>query len=312
MSTIKIVVLAPDFEFTSEWRESIIAVVPDIELFREEDAENSTIDVALVYNPPLNKLSQYTNLKAIISLSAGVDGLLCDPSLPNVPVVRLVNTEISDMMREYVVYYVLRLHRSFNKYEQQQEKRIWKWLPHSISTKEINVTVLGMGKIGYQCALSLKKLGFNVSGWCRTAKEIENIPSFTGFDGLNKLLKKTHILVCALPLTDKTRGILSNELFSALPKGSSIINIGRGGCLNENDLLIALGNGQISNAVLDVFEIEPLPISSPLWKHPSVTVTPHIAGDVSPLSTAKEILNVVNSLRQSQPLPNTINIELGY
>ena len=312
MSAMNIVVIAPDFEFTNEWRESIKAVVPNVEVYNEDDANRHAIDIALVYNPPPGKLLQYPNLKAVITLSAGVDGLLSDSLLPNVPIVRLVSIEISYMMREYVVYHTLRLHRDFKKYEQQQEKKLWQWLPSSVSTRERKVTVLGVGKIGYQCALALHYLGFDVSGWCRTAKDFKIFQCFSGLDSLNKLLAKTKILVCILPLTSKTRGILSKDIFNRLPKGASIINISRGGCLNEDDLLNALNNGHLSNAVLDVFEVEPLPSSNPLWVHPSVTVTPHIAGDVSPLSTANEILNVVNSLRQNQPLANTINIELGY
>lgn len=309
---MNIVVIAPDFEFTNEWLESIKAVVPNVEVYQEDDANKHSIDIALVYNPPSGKLFQYPNLKAIITLSAGVDGLLSDSLLPNVPIVRLVSTEMSDMMREYVVYHTLRLHRDFKKYEQQQEIKMWQWLPPSISTRERKVTVLGIGKIGYQCALALYNLGFDVSGWCRIAKNFENIQCFSGLDSLNRLLAKTQILVCVLPLTSKTKGILSKEIFNKLPIGASIINISRGGCLNEEDLMNALNDGHLANAVLDVFELEPLPSSNPLWIHPNVTVTPHIAGDVSPLSTAKEILNVINSIRQNQPLANTINVELGY
>lgn len=309
---MNIVVIAPDFEFTNEWRDSIKAVVPNVEVYNEAETNKHNIDIALVYNPPFRNLSQYPNLKVIITLSAGVDGLLSDPLLPNVPIVRLVSAEISDMMREYVVYHTLRLHRDFKRYEKQQEKKLWRWLPSTVSSRERKVTVLGMGKIGYQCALALHNLGFDVSGWCRTAKDFENIQCFSGIDSLYKLLSKTQILVCVLPLTSKTKCILSKEVFNKLPKGASIINISRGGCLNEVDLINSLNDGHLSNAVLDVFELEPLPSSSPIWIHPSVTVTPHIAGDVSPLSTAKEILNVVNSLRQNLPLANTINIELGY
>ena len=312
MSVMNIVVIASDFQFTTEWCESIKEIVPNVELYSQENANTDNIDIALVYNPPSGKLLQYPNLKVIITLSAGVDGLLSDPLLPNVPIVRLVSTEISDMMREYVVYHTLRLHREFKKYEQQQENKIWRWLPASVSTREKKVTVMGMGRIGYECSLALHNLGFDVSGWCRTPKDFKNIQCFSGLSSLNKLLAKTQILVCVLPLTSSTRNILSESFFNKLPKGASIINISRGGCLNEDDLLNALNDGHLANAVLDVFDLEPLPSLNPLWVHPSVTVTPHIAGDVSPLSTAKEILNVVNSLRENQPLANTINVELGY
>jgi glyoxylate/hydroxypyruvate reductase A len=309
---MNIVVIASDFDFTNEWRETIKVIVPNVEVYSEDYVNRHSMDIALVYNPPSGKLLQYPNLKAVITLSAGVDGLLSDSLLPNVPIVRLVSNEISDMMREYVVYHTLKLHRDYKKYEQQQENKIWQWFPPSFSTRERKVAVLGMGKIGYQCALALHNLGFDVSGWCRTAKDSKNIQCFSGLDSLYKLLAKTQILVCILPLTSKTRDILSKEVFNRLPKGASIINISRGGCLNEDDLLNALNDGHLANAVLDVFKLEPLPSSNPLWVHPSVTITPHIAGDVSPLSTAKEIFNVVNSLRQNQPLANTINFKLGY
>jgi glyoxylate/hydroxypyruvate reductase A len=312
MKRINIVLIATDFEFTTEWYESIKSIVPNIELYGEQDTNTESIDIALVYNPPSGKLCQYTNLKVIITLSAGVDGLLSDSLLPNVPIVRLISTEISDMMREYVVYHSLGLHRNFKKYEQFQVNKKWQWLPPSISTRYRKITVLGMGKMGYQCALALQNLGFDVSGWSRTVKDFKNIKTFSGLRSLNKLLPKTQILVCVLPLTSKTKNILSKNILYQLPKGASLINISRGTCLNEEDLLFALNDGHLSNAVLDVFESEPLPISNPLWVHPSVVVTPHIAGDVKPLSTANEILTVVNSLRENKPFLNTINVELGY
>lgn len=312
MNTMNIVVIVRDFEFTNEWRDSIMSSIPNVELFNEGETNNQIIDIALVYNPPPGKLFQFTNLKAIISLSAGVDSLLSDSFLPKVPIVRLVSTEISDMMREYVIYHVLRLHRGFKKYEQFQEIRKWQWLPPSVSTTEIKISVLGMGKIGYQCALALKYLGFDVTGWCRSPKDFKNISCFYGLKELNKLLEKTQILICILPLTSETKGLLSKELFSKLPIGASLINISRGGCINEEDLLYMLNNEHIANAVLDVFEKEPLPSSNPLWLHRNVTITPHIAGDARPSFTAKEISNVINSLRQNQPLGNTINFELGY
>jgi len=312
MSTINIVVIAPDFEFTNEWHESINEIVPNVEIYDEENTTRDNIDIALVYNPPFGRLLKYPNLKAIISLSAGVDGILSDSSLPNVPIVRLVSNEISDMMREYVVYHTLKLHRGFKRYEQLQGGEIWQWMPPSVPTKECKVTILGMGRIGYQCALALRNLGFDVSGWCRTSKTLQHIECFSGLKSLNNLLAKTQILVCVLPRTSKTTGILSKELFSKLPHGASIINVSRGACLNETDLLCELNNGHLANAVLDVFEVEPLPSSSPLWFHPNITITPHIAADVRPSSVAKEILNVANSIRHNEPIINTINVELGY
>ena len=312
MSTLNILVLSPEFEFTNEWRESIKTIVPDVELHDEYEVDKDSIEIALVYNPPSGKLLEYPNLKAIITLSAGADGLLSDSKLPNVPIIRLVSTEISDMMREYVVYQTIKLHRNFRKYERQHEKHIWQWLPPSVPTYEKKITVMGMGRMGFPCALALHNLGFDVTGWCRTPKYFKHIPCFSGIDKLNSLLKNTQILICILPLTNFTRGILSSELFYKLPKGASIINISRGGCLNENDLINALNNGHLANAVLDVFESEPLPYTNPLWVHPNVIITPHIAGDVNSFSTAKEILKVVTSLRQNQPLANTINVEQGY
>jgi len=313
MTALTIVVIAPDFGFTDDWRDSIRETVPGAELYDEQEVKDTgSIDIALVYNPPAGKLSQYPNLKAIVTLSAGADQLLSDPSLPDVPIVRLADTGISDLMKEYIAYHTLRLHRNFKQYELLQQKSIWQWMPPTLPANKCKVTVMGMGRIGYPCAMALRNLGFDVTGWCRTPQVLKEIPCFSGPGALDELLAHTHILVCILPLTTETKGILSAPLFRKLPGGASIINVSRGGCLNETDLLGALNNGQVANAVLDVFETEPLPVSNPLWQHPNVTVTPHIAGDARALATAMEILQVASSLRNNQPLANTINVKLGY
>jgi glyoxylate/hydroxypyruvate reductase len=308
---VNILLLAPQFECSDTWRIAMAAAAPDVAIVADGDVDSAVIEGALVDEPPPGRLQYCTNLRFILSLSAGVDSLLADPTLPAVPIVRLVNTEMSALMREYIVYQVLRLHRRFDETEALQRDRRWVWLSSAASAASRVVSVLGVGHLGRPAAEALQSLGFQVRVWSRTPKQIPGIRCFTGIDGLHTLLAGTDILVSVLPLTPDTMDILSEDLFRRLPVGASIINVGRGACLREDDLLNALDSGHLAHATLDVFAVEPLPDEHPLWRHPRVTITPHTAAYPEPESFVKTIATALTRIREGD-IPTVVDRLHGY
>jgi glyoxylate/hydroxypyruvate reductase A len=310
---MNVVLLAPEFDYSDAWRTAVEAAVPGLRLVAEGEVDANMIDAAVVDNPPPGRLQQYRHLRVILSLSAGVDTLLADPTLPKVPIVRLVAPEMVALMREYVVYHVLRIHRRFADLEALQRERRWVWLPAVPSARSRRVAVLGLGHLGRPSAEALHMLGFDVRGWSRTKKRIPGITCFAGAEGLDALLPETDILVSLLPLTDGTRGLLAARLFSQLPFGASVINVGRGGCLNEDDLVQALDSGHLSHATLDVCAIEPLPPDHPLWRHSRITITPHMAAYPSPNSFIDPIATALSRTEQRERrVKTTVDPSRGY
>ncbi len=265
-----------------------------------------------MWRPPPGLLDQLPNLKLIISLGAGVDHVLADPSLPpGVPILRLVDPYMTAAMSEYVQLQVLRLHRQDPAYLAQQHARVWRPLPQP-NAAERRVGVLGLGALGGDAALKLKVLGFDVAGWSRTERKLPGIPSFHGPEGLAALLARSEILVCLLPLTPATQGILDARLFARLPKGAAIVNCARGGHLVEADLLAALDGGQLSAAALDVFGDEPLPQQHPFWHHPRILITPHVAAATHPPTAAAAVADNLRRQREGRPLLNRVDVSVRY
>jgi glyoxylate/hydroxypyruvate reductase A len=251
-------------------------------------------------------------LKVIFSLGAGVDHLFNDPRLPrHLPIVRMIDTRLTSQMVEYAVLYTLRFHRQIPAYEAQQRGKVWKEQQLK-QTHERRVGVMGLGEIGGAAARALVGLGFDVRGWSRRPKAIEGVKSFAGAEGLTPFLAGSDIVICVLPLTPDTTDILNAKAFAAMPRGGYVINIGRGRQLVETDLLAALDGGQLAGAALDVFRAEPLPPDSPLWSHPGVLLTPHIAAMTDPRSSVAQIVDNIKRMRAGQPLLNTIDTAAGY
>jgi glyoxylate/hydroxypyruvate reductase A len=270
------------------------------------------IDYALVWRPEPGLLASLPRLRLILSLGAGVDHILCDPQLPpNVPVVRLVDPYLSDAMSEYVALQVLRLHRQDLDYRSQQQAGIWRELAQK-NAAERPVGILGFGEIGQDAGRKLAALGFPVSGWSRGDKAVHGFRIYAGAGGLPQLLAGTEILVCLLPLTAQTQGILGARTFATLPRGASLVNAGRGGHLVEEDLIAALDRGQLSAAALDVFREEPLPPAHPFWRHPRILVTPHVAGTTNPTTAAAIVLDNIRRFEQGRPLLNQVDRDNGY
>jgi glyoxylate/hydroxypyruvate reductase A len=257
-------------------------------------------------------LASLPNLKLILSLGAGVDHVLGDPQLPrHLPIVRLVDPYLSDAMTEYVVLQVLRLHRHDLDYQDQQRTLVWRELPQK-NAAERPVGILGFGEIGQHAGHKLAALGFPVSGWTRSERKIEGFATYAGAAGLTQMLAATEILVCLLPSTSETHGILCARTFTGLPRGAGLVNAGRGAHLVEEDLIPALDSGQLSAAALDVFREEPLPSAHPFWRHPRILVTPHIAGTTNPATAAAIVLDNISRFEEGRPLLNQVDPARGY
>jgi len=297
----------------ARWKPQLTRLMPELDVrLWPRIGDRADIDYALVWRPEPGLLASLPNLKLILSLGAGVDHILCDPQLPrHVPIVRLVDPYLTDAMSEFVVLQVLRLHRQDLDYQSQQHAGIWHELPQK-NAGECKVGILGFGEIGQDAGRKLAALGFPVSGWGRRERILAGFPTYAGPEGLFQLLPRSEILVCLLPLTRETEGILCARTFAALPRGAGLVNAGRGGHLVEEDLIPALDRGQLSAAALDVFQQEPLPPAHPFWHHPRILVTPHIAGITNPTTAAPIILDNIRRCEEGRPLLNQVDPAQGY
>ena len=269
-----------------------------------------TVDVLLLWNHPKGSLLPFTNAKIYYSLGAGVDHLVNDPKLyPQVPVSRIVDPLLSFSMSNYILFAVLYYQRKWSKFQQDQRDR--KWDHDGPAERAIKVGVLGMGTLGSDAAKKLNFMGFPVVGYSPTKKKIEGIITYCE-SGLNSFLNACNVLVCTVPYTDQTHGLLSKTLFEQCSPSTYLINVSRGGVQVENDIIDALDTGKLSGAFLDVFEQEPLPKNNPLWKHPKVNITPHIASITNPLAGVKQIMKNVNRLIKNKELHHTVNKSKGY
>ncbi len=320
MSAILLVINGMD---PRPWQERFGALAPqrDIRLWdgsTGEQAGGSFADVAYacVWLPPAGLLARFPNLRAIFSLGAGVDHILSDPALPDVPVVRIVDPDLTMRMTEYVVLHVLMHHRGQRRYDAQQRERYWYEHPQPPAS-HVSVGVMGLGMLGRGAAPVLRCIGFQVAGWSRMPKKLPGIATFHGTQGLEEFLRRTEILVCLLPATPVTRGILNLDLFRRLKRdgplgGAYLINAGRGVLQVDADILTALDEGALAGATLDVFPTEPLPATSPLWTHPKVTITPHCAAasDSGPL--VANILRQIERFEAGLPLEGVADRAAGY
>jgi glyoxylate/hydroxypyruvate reductase A len=271
------------------------------------------IDYFVGFRPPHGFLKTLPRLKAIFSLGAGVDGFLRDPDFPrHLPVVRFVDETLQREMAQFVTMHVLIVHRMAREFHAAQKAHDWKQRMLAKPTREVRVGILGLGDIGVVTAERLLMFDFQVSGWSRGRKDVPGVTSFAGPAELPQFLAGCDFLVCMLPLTPETEGILNAKLFAQLPRGAWLINVGRGGHQNEDDIVAALDSGQLGGAVLDVFQTEPLPADSPLWDHPRVTMTPHIAGITDPRNAADFVVECVERAETGQPFRNTVDLSKGY
>ena len=307
-----VLLLVPVYR-VGEWSDAMTQAGLDAIVHGRDAYAPDSIDYVLSFRPPPGLLKSLPNLKVIFSLGAGVDGFLADPEFPaHVPLVRFVDNSLATEMAQYVLLQVLLVHRDHRALDAAQKEGRWAQTMLPRRTQETRVGILGLGEMGALSARLLADLGFSVSGWSRTPKNLPGVKNFAGADALADFLAQCDLLVCLLPLTPDTRGILNAKTFAMLPKGAYVINAARGGHLVEADVIPAIESGQLSGAALDVFETEPLPASSPLWRHPKVTLTPHIAA-ISELGPSVQM--VVDGIRRHQrgeTLLNVVDISRGY
>lgn len=274
------------------------------------------IRFAVVWKQPQGMLAGLPNLRAVFSAGAGVDHLLADPELPAVPVIRMVDPDLTMRMSEYVVWQVLDHLRQGRRYRAQQAQKTWRELAQP-AANEVTVGFLGTGVLGSDAAAKLAALGFRLAGWSRTPKTIAGVDCHYGPSGLKPFLATCDIVVVLLPLTAETRGILDRGFFAAMKRdtplgGPVLINAGRGGLQVDADIGDALDSGALMAASLDVFQTEPLPAASPLWAHPRVTVTPHAAASSSPKSLVPAILRQMAAIEAGGMPENTVDRAAGY
>ncbi|WP_336488762.1 2-hydroxyacid dehydrogenase [Methylobacterium nigriterrae] len=278
-------------------------------------AQRTEVEIAIVANPDPAEVALLPRLAWIQSVWAGVERIVRDLGARGVPIVRLVDPELARTMAEATLAWTYYLQRDMPAYRRQQEARIWQ--PHAYhSPAETTVGLLGMGALGIAAAERLHQAGFRVAAWSRSPKALPASltvdGAFAGANGLPQLLSLSDIVICLLPLTAETPGLLSAPQLAAMKPGAALMNFGRGPVVATNDLIAALDTGQLSHAVLDVFDIEPLPVTSPLWRHPSVTVLPHISGPTNPRTAAAVVAGNVRAYRRTGQVPEAVDITRGY
>ncbi|MFG6177009.1 2-hydroxyacid dehydrogenase [Halomonas sp. THAF12] len=299
------------------WCKALAERLPDAEIITSTApaAERRHADYLAAWKPSAELLGELTKLKGIVNLGAGVDALLNNPALPRgVPIVKLRDAGMAGPIADYVRYGVMHFQRDFDRYRRQQSRAEWRELP-ATDKAEWTVGVLGQGAIGARVAQALADDGFPVHGWSRSPKTLPGVACHHGDDGLRELLPRVKSLVLLLPDTPATRHLIDAESLGALPEGASLINPGRGSLIDEAALLEALGDseaeGRLRGALLDAFPEEPLPASSPLWSHPRVLVTPHMAGP-TPLGEAlDQVAQALRALEAGEPV-ETIDPDAGY
>jgi glyoxylate/hydroxypyruvate reductase len=274
------------------------------------------IAYACVWQAPHGLLAGLPHLRAIFSLGAGVDHVLSDAAVPRVPLVRIVDADLTMRMTEYVVLHVLMHHRGQRLYDAQQRERTWHEHAQPPASA-VTVGVMGLGVLGRDSVEVLRRIGFRVAGFSRNPKTLPGVETFHGEEGLDAFLRRTEVLVCLLPATPETQGILNLGLLRRLKRdgpagGAFLINAGRGALQVDADILAALDEGSLAGATLDVFPIEPLPESSPLWGHPKVTITPHNAAASDPDALVANMLRQIERYESGLPLEHVVDRRAGY
>lgn len=309
---MKGVLVSASLDLREIFAAAFAAEAPEVALLTpEEVADPAEIDFALAWRPPHGELARYPNLQVVCSIAAGVDNILADPELPNVPVVRMVDPEQAETMAGYVVWNVLWYQRRFDLYLEQQAERTWRRQPQR-SAGETAVGVMGLGRMGAVTAQRLAGLGYPVLGWSRTPKRVPGVETLAGPKGLQAVRARSDVLVNLLPLTAETERLFDAAFFAAMKPESYLIQVGRGPHLVEADLMAAVDGGRLTGASLDVFDAEPLPPEHPFWAHPRILVTPHCASDVSRSLVARQTLAAARAAAAGQPVPNAVDKSAGY
>lgn len=296
-----------------KWQEALLKLDPSLDIrIWPEIGNPEDITFVLLWRHPHGVCEQFPNLRCIASMGAGVEHIMTDPNLPtHIPVVRIMDNTMGKQMVQYAVAATLFHIRLFDRWQESQRIAKWDKFP-PFGLYKAQVGVMGLGYLGQQIAIALTQMGLPVSGWSNSKKSIDNVQSFAGKNEFELFLSQSDVLICMLPLTPETKGILNKNTFNLLPPNAYIINMGRGQHLIEQDLIDAIDSGQLSGACLDVFEEEPLPKQHPFWSQPKIKITPHIASVTSPTSVAPQILENYQRAQRGDDLINRANVTRGY
>jgi glyoxylate/hydroxypyruvate reductase len=299
---------------TAQWLRALSLAMPQeriVAFDQLSDQERRGASVAIVANPDPAQLALLPSLVWVHSLWAGVERLVSEYRNESVAIVRLEDPQLAATMAEAVLAWTLYLHREMPAYAAQQRRREWLQRPLVLPSERC-VALLGLGNLGRCAAQTLLSAGFNVIGWSRTQTQIDNVQTYSGGNALDDVLGRADVVVCLLPLTDQTRGLLNAKRFAAMKSTASLINFGRGAIVNSDDLLDSLDRKILSHAVLDVFETEPLPSESALWSHENVTVLPHISAPTHKKSAAAIVATNIAAYRVNGAIPKAVRREVGY
>jgi glyoxylate/hydroxypyruvate reductase len=299
---------------SEQWINALAQAMPNETIVHLQDMsphERARCDVAIVANPDPALLKQLPNLKWVHSVWAGVDRMLVELGATDLKIVRLVDPQLAQTMAEAVLAWTLYLHRDMPTYLAQQKSGFWHAHDY-VEPQDKFVGVMGLGVLGQAAAAKLLQANFKVGGWARAQRQVEGVQSFAGDDGLVQMLEQTDILVCLLPLTPDTTGLLNSARLAHLPTGTSIINFARGAIVVDSDLRAALDTGALKHAVLDVFEHEPLTPDSWHWRHKRVSVLPHCSGPTSRHTASAIVAQNISRFRADGTLPATVDLKRGY
>lgn len=270
------------------------------------------IDYALLWKPPPRLLRDLGSVKAIFNLGAGIDSLAGSEALPaGVPVVRVEDAGMAEQMSEYVVHAVLRQYREFDSYAQAQRAGLWRPLARQ-QKRAFCVGILGIGVLGTAVAAALLPFGFPLAGWSRTRKNVAGVDSYAGNTELDAFLARCQVLVCLLPLTRETRGLLDRRALLQLPVGAHLVNVARGALIVDDDLLALLDQGRLGGATLDVFQDEPLPAEHPFWHHPRISITPHVSAVTLVEESVAQIAAKITRLEAGLPITGIVDPERDF
>ncbi len=298
------------------WVEALQQHLPQARIATFPEHGQAQADYAVCWKPPADFFNGQRGIKAVFNIAAGVDYILAHPAMQSgylhgVPIVRLGDAGMAAQMEEYVLAATLRWQRQLDTYAAQQRAGVWKMLT-PVNRSVVNVGVLGLGVLGTHVARSMQRFGYQAIGWNRSERQIEGVDCSIGDGALGSFLARTNVLVCLLPLTESTRGILNRANMARLPQGAHVINIGRGPHLVEADLLALLDSRHLSGATLDVFPEEPLPAASPLWRHPQVLITPHVSATTLREESMAQIADKIRRLEAGHPLTDVVDRSKGY
>jgi len=295
------------------WLDAIAAALPDAEVWLWTPAcSQSQADYAIVWAPPAELFATQRGLKAVFNIGAGVDGVMALPNLPEgLPLVRLNDAGMAVQMAEYVCHALIRHTREFDVYAAQGKDQQWK-MRRPINRTGFPVGVMGLGSIGARVADAVAAFGYPTFGWSRSPKSLHGITTFSGYDRFDDFLRAVRVLICILPLTPETEGILNATTLSKLKPNGYLINVGRGRHLVEEDLLALLAEGKLAGATLDVVCEEPLPAHHAFWAHPKITLTPHIAAVTLREQSVAQIAEKIQALARGEAIDGVVDLKRGY